>query len=286
MAMQTRIEKTFAIAASADPAWQVLQDIKTVAECMPGAQITEQVDATHYKGQVKLRLGPASATFNGELEIKSLAPLSTRLEMTGKGSDIGGTSAAAMDLTAAERAPGTATCALAGASDINERGKFASYGGGMTESSKALAALFDCALIRLQCYDGLDAGTAVYDWNYQRQLLAIMIRESDESSADEKKRHIFSKDFLLERPLLRAISQATAPVLLVDEIDRADEEFEAYLLELLSDFQISIPELGTIKATTIPYVVLTSNGTRELSDALRRRCLYHYIDYPSMAKEL
>jgi len=159
-------------------------------------------------------------------------------------------------------------------------------GVGKTEIAKALAALFDCALIRLQCYDGLDAGTAVYEWNYQRQLLAIKIRESDESSADEKERHIFSKDFLLERPLLRAISQATAPVLLVDEIDRADEEFEAYLLELLSDFQISIPELGTIKATTIPYVVLTSNGTRELSDALRRRCLYHYIDYPSMAKEL
>jgi len=129
--MQTRIEKTFAIAASADAAWQVLQDIKTVAECMPGAQITEQVDATHYKGQVKLRLGPASATFNGELEIKSLDPLSKRLEMSGKGSDIGGSSAAAMDLTAEVRATGTATCELAGASDINVSGKFASFGGRM-----------------------------------------------------------------------------------------------------------------------------------------------------------
>src|SRR3569833_1928759 len=245
MDMQTRIEKTFAIAASADAAWQVLQDIKTVAECMPGAQITEQGDATHYKGQVKLRLGPASATINGELEIKSLDPLSKRLEKSGKGSDIGGPSAAAMDLTAEVRATGTATCELAGASEINVSGKFASFGGrmltqvadqllslfselrrpllvegdagvGKTEIAKALAALFDCALIRLQCYDGLDAGTAVYEWNYQRQLLAIKIRESDESSADEKERHIFSKDFLLERPLLRAISQATAPVLLVD----------------------------------------------------------------------
>src|SRR3569623_637821 len=129
MAMQTRIEKTFAIAAPADAAWQVLQDIKTVAECMPGAQITEQVDATHYKGQVKLRLGPASATINGELEIKSLAPLSKRLEMTGKGSDIGGSSAAAMDLTAEVRATGTATCELAGASDITVSGNFASFGG-------------------------------------------------------------------------------------------------------------------------------------------------------------
>lgn len=129
--MQTRIEKTFAIAAPADAAWQVLQDIKTVAECMPGAQITEQVDATHYKGQVKLRLGPASATFNGELKIKSLDPASKRLEMTGKGSDLGGSSAATMDLTAEVRATGTATCELAGASDINVSGKFASFGGRM-----------------------------------------------------------------------------------------------------------------------------------------------------------
>lgn len=129
--MQTRIEKTFAIAAPADAAWQVLQDIKTVAECMPGAQITEQVDATHYKGQVRLRLGPASATFNGELEIKSLDAALKRLEMTGKGSDIGGSSAATMDLSAEVRATGAATCELAGASDINVSGKFASFGGRM-----------------------------------------------------------------------------------------------------------------------------------------------------------
>src|SRR3569623_2854961 len=131
MAMQTRIEKTFAIAAAADAAWQVLQDIKTGAECMPCAQITEQVDATHYKGQGKLRLGPASATFNGELEIKSLDPLSKRLEMTGKGSDLGGSSAATMDITAEVRAIGTATCEHAGASDIDVSGKFASFGGRM-----------------------------------------------------------------------------------------------------------------------------------------------------------
>lgn len=159
-------------------------------------------------------------------------------------------------------------------------------GVGKTEIAKALAAMFDCPLIRLQCYEGLDAGTAVYEWNYQRQLLAIKIQETEDTPAAEKERHIFSEDFLLQRPLLQAITQAVPPVLLVDEIDRADEEFEAYLLELLSDFQISIPELGTIKATSIPYVILTSNGTRELSDALRRRCLYHYIDYPSLAKEL
>ena len=159
-------------------------------------------------------------------------------------------------------------------------------GVGKTEIAKALATLFDCPLIRLQCYEGLDAGTAVYEWNYQRQLLAIKIQESEDTPVAEKERHIFSEDFLLKRPLLQAITQPESPVLLIDEIDRADEEFEAYLLELLSDFQISIPELGTIKARSIPYVVLTSNGTRELSDALRRRCLYHYIDYPSMDKEL
>ena len=159
-------------------------------------------------------------------------------------------------------------------------------GVGKTEIAKALAALFDRPLIRLQCYEGLDAGTAVYEWNYQRQLLAIKIQESEHASADEKERHIFNEDFLLKRPLLQAITQPESPVLLIDEIDRADEEFEAYLLELLSDFQISIPELGTIKASSIPYVILTSNGTRELSDALRRRCLYHYVDYPAMDKEL
>jgi MoxR-like ATPase len=159
-------------------------------------------------------------------------------------------------------------------------------GVGKTEVGKSLAAVFDCPLIRLQCYEGLDAHSAVYEWNYQRQLLAIKVWEGEKLSAAEKEQHIFQEDFLLRRPLLQAISMATPPVLLVDEIDRADEEFEAYLLELLSDFQVSVPELGTIEARSIPYVVLTSNGTRELSDALRRRCLYHYVDYPSEAKEL
>ena len=159
-------------------------------------------------------------------------------------------------------------------------------GVGKTEVGKSLAAVLDCPLIRLQCYEGLDAQTAVYEWNYQRQLLAIKIWENELVSAVDKEKHIFAPEYLLKRPLLQAISMETAPVLLIDEIDRADEEFEAYLLEVLSDFQISIPEIGTIKATSIPYVVLTSNGTRELSDALRRRCLYHYIEYPTEDKEL
>jgi MoxR-like ATPase len=159
-------------------------------------------------------------------------------------------------------------------------------GVGKTEVAKALARVFACPLIRLQCYEGLDTNAAVYEWNYQRQLLAIKIQESEGHPAGERERHIFSEAFLLKRPLLQAITLPESPVLLVDEIDRADEEFEAYLLELLSDFQISIPELGTIPATSIPYVVLTSNGTRELSDALRRRCLYYYVDHPSPGKEL
>ncbi len=159
-------------------------------------------------------------------------------------------------------------------------------GVGKTEVGKSLAAVLECPLIRLQCYEGLDAQTAVYEWNYQRQLLAIKIWENEQVSAADKEKHVFEKEFLLKRPLLQAISMATAPVLLIDEVDRADEEFEAYLLEVLSDFQITIPEIGTIEATSIPYVVLTSNGTRELSDALRRRCLYHYIEYPSEDKEL
>ncbi|MDH3597696.1 MAG: MoxR family ATPase [Rhodospirillales bacterium] len=159
-------------------------------------------------------------------------------------------------------------------------------GVGKTEVAKALAAVLAAPLIRLQCYEGLDASAAVYEWDYQRQLLAIKIWESEERSAEEKERHIFDEDFLLKRPLLKAISMAEPPVLLVDEIDRADEEFEAYLLEVLSDFQISIPELGTVTATAVPYVVLTSNGTRELSDALRRRCLYHYVEFPGEDKEL
>ena len=156
-------------------------------------------------------------------------------------------------------------------------------GVGKTEVAKALAAVHGAELIRLQCYEGLDQNAALYEWNYQRQLLAIKTREGDD--ADTIEEHIFSEKYLLERPLLAAIRRVSPPVLLVDEVDRADEEFEAFLLELLSDFQVSIPELGTIRATAIPRVVLTSNGTRELSDALRRRCLYHYVDFPDVDRE-
>src|SRR5215468_8685923 len=158
-------------------------------------------------------------------------------------------------------------------------------GVGKTEVAKALAAVHGTALIRLQCYEGLDQATALYEWNYQRQLLAIRAREASGSDAEAVERDIFSERFLLERPLLAAIRRSDRPVLLIDEVDRADEEFEAFLLELLSDFQVSIPELGTIKASSIPRVVLTSNNTRELSDALRRRCLYHYVDYPDVERE-
>src|SRR6267378_5734442 len=156
-------------------------------------------------------------------------------------------------------------------------------GVGKTEVAKALAAVHGAELIRLQCYEGLDQNAALYEWNYQRQLLAIKAREGENADAIEE--HIFSERYLLERPLLAAIRRDKPPVLLIDEVDRADEEFEAFLLELLSDFQVSIPELGTVKATSIPHVVLTSNGTRELSDALRRRCLYHYVDYPDVDRE-
>ncbi len=156
-------------------------------------------------------------------------------------------------------------------------------GVGKTEVAKALAAVHKAELIRLQCYEGLDQNAALYEWNYQRQLLAIKAREGDDAEHIEE--HIFSEKYLLERPLLAAIRRLEPPVLLVDEVDRADEEFEAFLLELLSDFQVSIPELGTIKAVSIPRVVLTSNGTRELSDALRRRCLYHYVDFPDVERE-
>jgi MoxR-like ATPase len=163
-------------------------------------------------------------------------------------------------------------------------------GVGKTEIAKVLATVRHTRLIRLQCYEGLDAHAAMYEWNYQRQLLAIKLLEYDEraSSKDlaQKEQDIFSERYLLKRPLLEAISCAQPPVLLIDEVDRADEAFEAYLLELLSDYQLSIPELGTVRATSIPLVVITSNGTRELSDALRRRCLYQYIDYPDHAKEL
>src|SRR5262247_597800 len=156
-------------------------------------------------------------------------------------------------------------------------------GVGKTEVGKALAAVHGAELIRLQCYEGLDQNAALYEWNYQRQLLAIKAREGEDADLIEE--HIFSERYLLERPLLAAIRRAAPPVLLVDEVDRADEEFEAFLLELLSDFQVSIPELGTVKALSIPRVVLTSNGTRELSDALRRRCLYHYVDFPEVDRE-
>ena len=141
-------------------------------------------------------------------------------------------------------------------------------------------------LIRLQCYEGLDAASAIYEWNYQRQLLAIKAHETSDETAEAVERKVFSQDYLLKRPLLQAIGEDKPPVLLIDEIDRADTEFEAYLLELLSDFQVTVPEIGTIEARSIPYVILTSNGTRDLSDALRRRCLYSYVEFPDVDKEL
>ncbi len=159
-------------------------------------------------------------------------------------------------------------------------------GVGKTEAAYILASLLKTDLIRLQCYEGLDVHSAVYEWNYQKQLLAIKIQEQSDLSAAQKEDLIFSDDYLLKRPLLQAITSDRPKVLLIDEIDRADEEFEAFLLELLSAFQISIPEMGTIKATSKPFVILTSNRTRELSDALKRRCLYFWVPYPSMEKEL
>ena len=159
-------------------------------------------------------------------------------------------------------------------------------GVGKTEIANSLAKVLDTKLIRLQCYEGLDASSAIYEWNYQRQLLSIKASEFSDRDAEELEEHIFSERFLLARPLLQSIQQRKSPVLLIDEIDRADMEFEAYLLEILSEFQITVPELGTIHATSIPHVILTSNGTRELSDALRRRCLYSYVDFPDMEHEL
>src|SRR5215217_7417639 len=160
-------------------------------------------------------------------------------------------------------------------------------GVGKTEIAKVLATALDTELIRLQCYEGLDVNTALYEWNYPKQMLRIKMEEGHGVSVDEQETHIFSDDFLLKRPLLRAISaKDKSPVLLIDEVDRADEEFEAFLLEVLSDFQVTIPELGTIQTQHRPYVVLTSNRTRELSDALKRRCLYLWIDYPTFDKEL
>ena len=160
-------------------------------------------------------------------------------------------------------------------------------GVGKTEIAKVLARVLDTDLIRLQCYEGLDTSTSLYEWNYQRQLLQIRVEEEEKGrTLKEKEAHIFSEPFLLKRPLLQAITHHRPPVLLIDELDRADEEFESFLLEVLSDWQITIPELGTITATHIPYVVVTGNRTRELSDALRRRCFYLWIAYPDVDKEL
>ncbi|MEM7260086.1 MAG: MoxR family ATPase, partial [Pseudomonadota bacterium] len=157
-------------------------------------------------------------------------------------------------------------------------------GVGKTEVAKQLAAIHNTRLIRLQCYEGLDASTTIYEWNYQKQLLSVQAAQG--ANAEQLEAKIFSDRFLLKRPLLESITQTQAPVLLIDEVDRADEEFEAYLLEILSDYQVSIPELGTITALCIPMVVLTSNASRDLSDALRRRCFYTFVDDPDLQTEL
>ena len=160
-------------------------------------------------------------------------------------------------------------------------------GVGKTEIAKVLSAMLNTKLIRLQCYEGIDVNTAVYEWNYTRQMLHIRLMEAGGTDHQEELKAIFGPDFLMQRPLLQAIDPANAlpPVLLIDELDRSDEEFEAYLLELLSDFQITIPEIGTIKAKEPPFVIITSNRTREIHDALRRRCLYYWIDFPTLDKE-
>jgi MoxR-like ATPase len=161
-------------------------------------------------------------------------------------------------------------------------------GVGKTECAKALADVLDTRLIRLQCYEGIDVSHALYDWNYARQMLYIRTLEAAEAATTGAVTDVFGPDFMLRRPLLEAIDHRdpSPPVLLIDEIDRADDEFEAFLLELLSDFQVTIPEIGTIHARERPVVVLTSNRTRELHDALRRRCLFHWIDYPSLEREI
>jgi len=159
-------------------------------------------------------------------------------------------------------------------------------GVGKTEVAKVMARMLETNLIRLQCYEGLDASAALYEWHYQTQLLHIKLHEGAHRAVDQEEQEIFSEPFLLKRPLLQAITQERSPVLLVDEVDRADEEFEAFMLEIFSDWQVTIPEIGTIKATHPPHVILTSNRTRELSDALRRRCLYLWIDYPPFDKEV
>ena len=159
-------------------------------------------------------------------------------------------------------------------------------GVGKTEVAKVMARMLETNLIRLQCYEGLDASAALYEWNYQKQLLHIKLHEGAHRAVDQEEQEIYSEPFLLKRPLLQAITQERSPVLLVDEVDRADEEFEAFMLEIFSEWQVTIPEIGTIKATHPPHVILTSNRTRELSDALRRRCLYLWIDYPPFDKEV
>ncbi len=160
-------------------------------------------------------------------------------------------------------------------------------GVGKTEVAKVMARMLGTNLIRLQCYEGLDAAQALYEWNYPKQILHIKLEESTTHTVEQKEAAIFSEPFLIRRPLLQAISQnGSPPVLLIDEVDRADEEFEAFLLEVLSDFQVTIPEIGTIKAIDPPYVILTSNRNRELSDALRRRCLYLWVDFPGFDKEV
>lgn len=158
-------------------------------------------------------------------------------------------------------------------------------GAGKTEIGKVLAETLSTELIRLQCYEGLDEAKALYEWNYQKQLLRIQADRQRDTAWEEVSQHVFSRAYLLERPLLRALTASHRAVLLIDEIDKADEEFEAFLLELLSDFQVSIPELGTVKATERPVVVLTSNRARELSDALKRRCVYLWLDFPAVEQE-
>jgi MoxR-like ATPase len=159
-------------------------------------------------------------------------------------------------------------------------------GVGKTEIAKVMAKALETDLIRLQCYEGLDATHALYEWNYQKQLLHLKMEENSSKTVEQKEATIFSEDFLMKRPLLEAITHPKAPVLLVDEVDRSDEEFESFMLEVFSDWQITIPEIGTIAANHLPHVVITSNRVRELSEALRRRCLYLWVDYPTFEKEV
>ena len=373
---------------------------------MPGAQITEQLDDTHFKGTVKSKVGPAVMSFGGDIELLQLDTAARTLQMLGKGADKAGSSAS-MNLTATVlpgETPGSSV--LAGQATITVSGKLAQFGSrllvpvsdamltqfagnfrnaaaavpvaaapagtrcsprtgggggragargagegaqrprpdvdrhqglvrrpvrqegmndgalrerlqqagyiadealattlwlagelqrplliegdagvGKTALALALAKAGDRRLVRLQCHEGLDLAQAAYEWNYGRQLLAIRLHES----ATRKRvaeADLFARDYLLERPLLQAIASEQPCVLLIDELDRADEAFEAFLLEVLSDWQITVPELGTLTARHVPQVILTSNGTRELSDALRRRCLYHWLDYPTLAREI